>query len=338
MGKKQNHQELPQQEQKIILTPHDRFFRRVMKNPLAAQEFIQTHFPHSIAALIDSGSLQLTDSSFIDKNFQEQRSDILYKALFKGIPGYIYVLIEHQRKADPLMPIRMLEYILQICRKELANKKDHKNSQLPLIYPCVIHNGEKPYCYTTDIFEMFQDPTIAREIFLKPFTLIDLPSIPDDDLKKKPLVGMLEMHLKYAGARDTLGFIKKIVDLLHQLESMNQIDIIQAGAYYLFQTSKDGTSRHDILEEFKKHLNPPTQSEIMTIAEAFVEEGVKKGRQEGRQEGFRSLLIKQLNCRFPNQVRQEHLRMIEEAESDKLFYWGENLMKATTIEEVFSCF
>ncbi len=28
---------------------------------------------------------------------------------------------------------------------------------------------------------------------------------------------------------------------------------------------------------------------------------------------------------------------ISEAESDKLFYWVENLMKAKTIEEVFSC-
>lgn len=321
---------------KKISKPHDRFFKKVMNNPLAAQEFIQTHFPSSIAALIDPGSLELTDSGFIDKDFNEYRSDILYKALFKGTPGYLYCLIEHQRKADPLMPLRMLEYTLQICRRELANKKDHKN-QLPLVYPCVIYNGEKPYCYTTDIFEMFQDPALAREIFLKPFTLIDLPSIPDDDLKKKPLIGMLEMHLKYASARDTLGFIEKIVDLLHQVESMNQLDIIEAGAYYLFQTSKDGVSRHDIVEEFKKYLKPPTQSEIMTIADAFVEEGIQKGRQEERQ-AFRSLLIKQLNLRFPNKMTKNYLHMIEEAESDKLSYWGENLMKATTIEEVFRCF
>ena len=235
---------------KVVLTPHDLFFRKVMKNSLAAEEFIKTHFPPSIAAAIDPGSLELTDSSFIDKDFNEYRTDILYKALFKGIPGYIHLLIEHQRKADPLMPLRMLEYTTQICRRELAATGGH---QLPLVYPCVIYNGEKPYCYTTDIFEMFQDPTLAREIFLKPFTLIDLPSIPDNDLKKKPLIGMLEMHLKYANTRDTFAFIKKIVDLLHQVEAMNQLDIILAGAYYLFQTNKNGISKDEILEEFKRH-------------------------------------------------------------------------------------
>lgn len=70
--------------EKNISTPHDRFFKRVMNNPLAAEEFIQSHFPPSIAALIDPGSLTLTDSNFIDKDFNEYRTDILYKALFRA--------------------------------------------------------------------------------------------------------------------------------------------------------------------------------------------------------------------------------------------------------------
>ena len=339
MAKKQKtaKKDIPE-EKEVVSKPHDLFFKKVMNNTLAAEEFIQSHFPPMIAAIIDPGSLQLTDSSFIDKDFKERRTDILYKALFKGVPGYIYTLFEHQRSPDPLMPLRMLEYTTQICRRELAINGGH---QLPLVYPCVIYNGKKPYCYTTDIFEMFQDPALAREIFLKPFTLIDLPSIPDDELKKRPLIGMLEMLLKHAYTPNTLDFIGEIAYLFKILQLSNQIDMICAGTYYLFQTSKDGTSRREILEALQKHLNPPTQSEIMTIAEAFVEEGVQKGVQKGRQEErqtFRSLLIKQLNWRFPNQVTPKYLHLIEEADSDKLSYWGENLMKVTTIEEVFSCF
>jgi hypothetical protein len=141
----------------------------------------------------------------------------------------------------------------------------------------VIHNGEKPYCYTTDIFEMFQDPELAREIFLKPFHLIDLASIEEDDLKKSPLFGLLALHLKNAYTRDLLGFIKRVADILKQVESLNEIDLLEAGAYYLFQTSTDGTLRYDILDEFKKNLNPTTQQELMTIAEAFIADGRKKG-------------------------------------------------------------
>ena len=96
---------------------------------------------------------------------------------------------------------------------------------------------------------MFYDVDLAREIFLKPFHLVDLTSIPDEHLKKRPLLGMMEMWLKHAHSRETLVFIRSIADLLQEVESMNQLDIIEAGAYYFFATTKDGTSRYDIVRE-----------------------------------------------------------------------------------------
>jgi hypothetical protein len=222
----------------------------------------------------------------------------------------------------------MLEYTTQIIRRDLA--KD-KNAPFPLVFPCVIHNGEKPYCYTTDIFEMFQDPTLAREIFLKPFHLIDLPIIEDNDLKKSPLFGMVSLYLKHAYTRDVIGFIKRVADILKQVESSNEIDLLEAGAYYLFQTNKEGISRYDILDEFKTHLHPKTQQEIMTIAEAFIADG----RQEGRKEGEAALLTKLLKHRFPTEVTDRHLFLINEADEDTLSNWGKKLMDVKNIDEIF---
>ena len=64
--------------------------------------------------------------------------------------------------------------------------------------------------------------------------------------------------------------------------------------------------------------------------------GELRGEQKGIQQ-FRSLLLKQLNARFPNQVHSHYLHLIEGADADKLSYWGEKLMTAKNIEEVFSC-
>lgn len=317
--------------------PHDLFFKKVMNNPLAVEEFIQAHIPSAIAKKIDPGSLTLVDGSFICGDLQERRSDIIYKATFQGAPGYIYCLIEHQSRPDRLMPVRILEYVLQLMRRELEEKGT--DAPLPLVYPCVIYHGKKPYCYTTDIFEMFQDSDLAREIFLKPFHLVDLTSIPDEDLKKRPLLGIMEMLLKYAHARDTLAFIRSIADLLQKVESMNQLDIIEAGAYYLFATTKDGTSRYEIVRELKNHLNPSTQDHVMTIAEAFIEEGrqegLLKGLQKGRQEGEAALLLRQLQRRFGSEAVEKHVYFIHEADSETLAQWGENFVDAKTLEEVF---
>lgn len=41
---------------------------------------------------------------------------------------------------------------------------------------------------------------------------------------------------------------------------------------------------------------------------------------------------------FPHYVTPHYLRLIENAESDQLFYWTERLATSSSIEEVFSCF
>lgn len=311
----------------VIQNPHDRFFRASMGNPRLAQQFIEKHIPPQIAEKIDAGSLQLIPGNFIE-DLQEWKTDLLFTVNFQGAPGYIYLLIEHQRNPDQLMPLRMLEYAIKIIRTHL---KKNGNVPLPLVYPCVLYNGFETYPHTTDLFELFQDPDFAREIFLKPFQLIDLTQFSDNDLKKESLLGIMEMLLKYAFARDTIALIKNISDLLQHADKMKEVELLRESAEYVFQTTKDNLSKHEVLNEFKRHLSPPTQKNIMTLAEAFVEEG----RQEGRQEGVRKLLLKQLERRFPNQVTFNHLQLIEEADSESLSLWGEKLIDADSIEEIF---
>jgi predicted transposase YdaD len=206
----------------------------------------------------------------------------------------------------------------------------------------VLYNGIKPYPYTTDFFELFSNPTFARELLLKPFQLIDLTQLSDDDLKEQSLLGIMELLLKYAFARDTLLLIKKIGTLLQKADQMHEIELLRESAEYVFQTRSDDLSKNHILNEFKKHVSTPTQKNIMTIAEAFVEEGRQEGIQKGRQEGrneerkkFRTLLHKQLERRFPGQVTSNHLGLLEEADGESLSLWLERLIDAHWIEEVF---
>ena len=323
-----------------IQTPHDRFFRSAMSDPQVALEFIQTHLPAHIVEKIDPRSLTLSPGTFISKNLRQSMTDILYKAILSGKEGYLYFLIEHQSSADPLMPLRMLDYTAKIL---LQHVKENKSNELPLVYPCVIYNGEKPYCHTTDIFEMFQDSVMAREIFLKPFQLIDLTQIPDEELKKKPLLGILEMFLKHAATRDVVTFFKSMAELFHQAELLKKLEFLNACAHYYFVVNQDGSARHDVFNEFQKHLLPTTQEKFMTMAEAFIEDGRKEGRQEGLQTGlerglqkFRSFLDQQIRRRFPRAVTEKYLALINNADGETLSIWGERLMDASSIEEVFS--
>ena len=55
----------------------------------------------------------------------------------------IFFLIEHQSKIDYEMPMRVLNYEIEIMRQALGNRKIAKNSKIPMIIPIVIYTGRR---------------------------------------------------------------------------------------------------------------------------------------------------------------------------------------------------
>ena len=158
---------------KAITQPHDYFFKKIMGNPLAVAEFLNEYFP-AIAEKVDPGSLKPIDGTLISSDLQEKRTDLIYHATFQQKPGYLYFLLEHQSSPDDLMPLRLMEYFLQLIRRDLTLQGKRKKKIFPIVYPCVIYNGKKPYPYTMSFCEMFADPELVRTIITNPFQLIDL--------------------------------------------------------------------------------------------------------------------------------------------------------------------
>jgi hypothetical protein len=58
------------------------------------------------------------------------------------------------------------------------------------------------------------------------------------------------------------------------------------------------------------------------------------GRSEGRVEGQRALLLRQLARRFGS-LPEAVMRYVQNADSEQLEYWGERLMSATVLDDVF---
>ncbi len=74
------------------------------------------------------------------------------------------------------------------------------------------------------------------------------------------------------------------------------------------------------------------QSKIWT--ENWKQEGIEEGLQKGRQEGEAELLLRLLERRF-GPVDETIRTRIRAADSQTLLTWGEQILTAQTIEEVF---
>ena len=59
------------------------------------------------AANIDENDLTLIDKSFIEADFKQRESDVIYRAKIKGQEIIFYVLLELQSSVDYTMPFRL---------------------------------------------------------------------------------------------------------------------------------------------------------------------------------------------------------------------------------------
>jgi predicted transposase/invertase (TIGR01784 family) len=249
-----------------------------MGDPEIAHSFLQAHLPKAIQGKMNLNQLHYEPGSFIDDELQESLTDILYSVPYDGKKGLIYILVEHQSKPDPAMPLRMINYMLRII-----NKYYEERSKISVIYPIVFYNGKEKYSYTTDFYEMFDNPTLARELMFKSFQLIDVGKISDETLREHAWASVLQLCMKHIHAEDMLPHIEAMLDKLQALEQDGRSGLVSAALIYCLVRGgiRDIAAFNDII---RKRFTQKTGDEIMTGGDILRLEGMQQGMQKGKLE------------------------------------------------------
>jgi hypothetical protein len=101
---------------------------------------------------IDFRRLTVEPASFVASDYRHVVSDLVLRAPFRLGSGrrdwrsiLLYILIEHQSERDPLMMLRVLEYLVQIWKGQLrAWNRRHRSTagfRLQPILPVVFYTG-----------------------------------------------------------------------------------------------------------------------------------------------------------------------------------------------------
>ncbi|MEM0395604.1 Rpn family recombination-promoting nuclease/putative transposase, partial [Escherichia coli] len=160
-------------------TPHDAVFRSFLANPDVARDFLELHLPAEYRQLCDLSTLKLEPATFVEPDLHQYASDILWSVKTTGgKDGYVYTLIEHQSTENLYMPFRMLRYSVAAMQRHL---EQHKT--LPLVIPVLFYHGERsPYPYSMNWLDCFENPALAPKIYTKPFPLVDITVVDDNDI------------------------------------------------------------------------------------------------------------------------------------------------------------
>jgi predicted transposase/invertase (TIGR01784 family) len=272
------------------LSPHDRFTRSSMSNPKVAEEFFKKHLPEKIKKALDFSSIKLEKESYIDDNLKLQIADLLYSVEFGGQPGFLYILFEHASKSDPLLPFRMLKYMISIMDHHLKTAKTRK---LPLVYPLILYTGKNPYAHSMDFFDLFpiEEKELAKETLMFPYHLIDLTQVSDEELKHYLWFGTMARALKHIHDPNILPFFMSILNDLMELENHGEESYIYSMITYIVGVGET-PHQEDLLQAIKK-LESVDEGKIMTLAEYIIErykpdvlkrvsaEALEKGMEKG---------------------------------------------------------
>lgn len=115
----------------------------------------------------------------VEPDLHQYASDILWSVKTTGgEDGYVYTLIEHQSTENLYMPFRMLRYSVAAMQRHL---EQHKT--LPLVIPVLFYHGERsPYPYSMNWLDCFENPALAAKIYTKPFPLVDITVVDDNEI------------------------------------------------------------------------------------------------------------------------------------------------------------
>jgi hypothetical protein len=141
--------------------PHDALFRFVFGKPVHAASELRAVLPAALVDRLDLASLHPVNGSFVDEELTNRHCDVLMRTRLDGREAFVYVLIEHQSSPDPIMPLRMLRYLMRIWDRWL--EENPKAKRLPMIVPLVVYQGSRRWTYPVELSELLDvDPETAR--------------------------------------------------------------------------------------------------------------------------------------------------------------------------------
>ena len=289
-------------------TPHDRYFKTMLSNKEIAIDFLEWHLPDFIKNKIDLSTIEVKKDSFVDENFKKLETDILFSVKFDGHDGYIYTVVEAQKKPEKLMPLRLMKYLIAIIEFHF---KETKAEQMPIIYPLILYKSKPEWNYTTNFFELFVQPDLAKEILTSDFQLVDIHRIPDEEFNKHYWSGIFEACIKWGESRDIIKTLEEFEPRLIEVFKTNK------GAFISILTYLGNVGNADIDEliEWGRHLEPKIGDEVMTVAEQW--------KKREKKETALRMLEEELDLNLISKVTELTIDQIEEIKAENQDYFDE---------------
>jgi hypothetical protein len=126
----------------------DRIFRQSLRRPANLGDFLHLVVPQ-LADGFDCDRARLLDREFLTEDWRRREADLPFEVPYRTAegeePALVCVLIEHQSDTDPLMPLRLLSYVVWYWDRQLqawtGSDRPRPPFRLHPVLPVVLYSG-----------------------------------------------------------------------------------------------------------------------------------------------------------------------------------------------------
>ena len=321
--------------------PHDGLVKWTFSQQEHAIGLLRAALPPEVAAAVDFRTLRVEKDTFVDSALKKSYSDVILSARMGADRIYFHVLVEHQRKVEALMVLRVLHYMVLLWRRLLRDEP--KLVTLPPIVPLLIHHSDTGWTAATAFQDVIAGKGPARDALERHIPRFDLRLI---DLSEGRAANLVEEALTALGkvafwcmsvAGDDeryereIGHIAAAIDEV--LRAPHARDALEPLLRYLASTHRR-MRRDKVARLLMNVVGPKAQEVIVTFLDEIELRGERKGERKGERQGRERMLLAQLAARF-GKVPASAKTRIHEADDATLAAWAVEVLTAETLERVF---
>jgi predicted transposase YdaD len=315
---------------------HDSAYRLLFSFPRMVRDLLGGFVPSDWLAGADLASLERRSEARVSDRLHRRDQDMVWRLRRPGTPSWLYLLLEFQSEADPTIGLRLRIYRDLLIQELIREQETSRAGEYPPMMSVMLYNGDAEWS----------------------------PETPDGwfcwiDVLRAPLPegeNLVSLLCALERSRTAGQIDRSVARLAAQLAGADDLDLRRAFTGSLRRSLLPARfpgaeiPAMDDLEE----IRPMLRDTVIGWTHQWLEEGRQKGLEQGLRQGLREglregrrqglregvqdgraeLLVRQLERKFgplPAHVRER----IAAAGGERLLEWGERLLTARSLAEVF---
>ena len=260
---------------------HDRYFKDTFQDRALAKEFLGIYLNKEIHQAVDWDTFTVYDTSFIGANGMQKYADVLYVAQIKAQPIDLLFMLNHERKPNKHLGIKIGEYSLGAMRRGLRQEPGRHMFVISYTY----YNGVRSpyphaYPYSYSQFLNFEAKNLMERLILHAQNLLDVSAYKHTDIGSHGTVGIAELFMKHV---DNVDVGTWLVGNEALLESFEGSECLDRSWNYLADVNECEVKK--LVNLFEESL-PKSKEKMLSIRQQIKKEGIQEGINQGIQEGI----------------------------------------------------